>query len=135
VPEDVVIGPESTGALFSWEKLEHLRLLIRCEQWPAAQLGTAMIVATHAVDTIAIIILIAMMLVPLANIVTGAIVGTGLGGPAGGLVGIVLGIAITLISSRVGHSQTRQPFRPRGVGLGSYARHHVSPGSFARRGF
>ena len=40
-----------------------------------------MIVATHAVDTIAIIILIAMMLVPLANIVTGAIVGTGLGGP------------------------------------------------------
>jgi hypothetical protein len=99
----------------------------------AARVRTAMIVVTDAVDTIATIILIAMMLVPLANIVTGAIVGTGLAGPAGGLVGIVAGLAITLISSRVGYNQTRHMIRPRGASRGSFTRHHVSPDPSAQR--
>jgi hypothetical protein len=51
----------------------------------------------YATNTIATILLIGMMLVPLVNIATGAIVGIGVGGPAGGLVGVALAIAITLI--------------------------------------
>ena len=115
---------------FPWEKLEHYA---GYSVMAGARVRTAMIVATDAVDTIATIILIAMMLVPLANIVTGAIVGTGLAGPAGGLVGIVAAIAITLISSGVGCNQTRHMFRPRGASRGSYTRHHVSPDPSARR--
>jgi len=94
---------------FPWEKLEHYA---GYSVMAAARVRTAMIVATDAVDTIATIILIAMMLVPLANIVTGAIVGTGLAGPAGGLVGIVAAITIS---------------------RGSYTRHRVSPDPSARR--
>jgi hypothetical protein len=53
----------------------------------------------HTIDSIATILLIGMMLVPLVNIVTGAIVGVAVGGPAGGLVGVALSIAITLIEN------------------------------------
>ena len=46
-------------------------------------------------DTIATIILIGMMLVPVVNIIVGLVVGAGLGGVPGALLGFAAAIAIT----------------------------------------
>ena len=54
------------------------------------------------VDAIATIILMGMMLVPFVNVLVGAIVGSGLGGPPGCIAGIVLAIAITLAEKIIG---------------------------------
>jgi hypothetical protein len=46
-------------------------------------------------DTIAIVILAGMMLVPVVNIFVGVVVGAGLGGAAGVSAGLVLAVAVT----------------------------------------
>jgi hypothetical protein len=47
-------------------------------------------------DTIAIVILAGMMLVPVINIIVGIVVGAGLGGAAGASAGFVLALAVTV---------------------------------------
>lgn len=53
-------------------------------------------------NAIAIIILAGMMLVPLVNILVGAIAGAGLAGPPGAVAGVALAIAITGAEKLIG---------------------------------
>jgi hypothetical protein len=52
-------------------------------------------------DAIATVILAGLMLIPLANVVVGGVVGAGLAGPLGGIVGILLAIAIAALEARL----------------------------------
>ncbi len=54
------------------------------------------------VDAIALVILAGMMLIPLINIVVGAIVGLGMGGIPGGVIGVMLAVVISLAEKLIG---------------------------------
>ncbi len=53
-------------------------------------------------NTVATIILSALMLVPLINIIVGAIVGSGLVGPLGGVGGTLLALLIMVVEKLIG---------------------------------